>query len=422
MAVIYPQGYTYIDHIARRDFRSVLKALSPDGNEVALKIANNRGVVHRRFEREIKAMLGTAGRNTMPVLDYDDTFSWFAMPLASKTLADEAVPVSQPEDALVILQAVADSLRPLHDQGQVHRDLKPESILFLSTEDSGRWVVADFGIVRNEPGLTTDPLTVRGTLIGTRDWAAPEQFADAHSATPATDVYSAGLIMGWMLSGKRPVPGVRYSELGSLTSTILRSTDQEQHRRFDRIDEFLDHFTKHMHPTKAKLDSLFDDARYAEMYGYLLEHPNQLPTLARRMPSLAEESLLAWAADDLFGLVGMCVQVSTELGDHFSAIGRENVDRFLVWLLSVCDVLNSDHNLDDLSKVLTAQMRATEHLDQWTPRRATVEWIDRQPREVEAVAREALHATDTWDYFAEEARQRWPSRRRTELVRELADS
>lgn len=418
----YPQGYTYIDHIASRDFSNVLKALSPDGKEVALKVANDQGNVHRRFEREIKAMLGAAGKSTMPVLDYDSTFSWYVMPLASKTLADEAVPVKQPEEALVILQAVADSLRPLHDRGQVHRDLKPENLLFLSDEAPARWVVADFGIVRNAPGLTTDPLTVRGFLTGTRNWAAPEQFIDAHDATPATDVYSAGLLMGWMLSGKRPVPGVRYSELGSLTSTILRATEQEQHSRFVSMDEFLDHFTKHMYPTKAKLDRLFANARYNEIHGYLLERPDQLPPLARRMLALDEEQLLEWAADDLSGLVGTCIQVSEGLGEHFNAIGRDNVDRLLVWLLSVCDVLKSKKKLRYLGLLLTAQLRATELLDQWTPRRAAVEWLDNQTPEVEALAREALHATNTWDYFAEEARQRWSSRRRTELVRDLADS
>lgn len=120
--------------------------------------------------------------------------------------------------------------------------------------------------------------------------------------------------------------------------------------------------------------------------------------------------------------MGTCIEISESLGEHFNAIGRDNVDRYLVWLLQVCDVLNSDQNLDELSTLLTTQMRATEHLDQWTPQRATVEWIDHQSREVEAIAREALQAADTWSGFAEEARHRWSSKRRTELVRELADS
>jgi len=422
MVLNYPQGYTYIDHIASHDNVSVVKALSPSGQEIALKVADDQGGVHRRFEREIKAMLDVAGQSTMPILDHDDIYTWYTMPLASKTLNFERVPVSRPEDALTILQTVADSLRPLHARVQVHRDLKPENILFLSTEAPGRWVVADFGMVRNPPGLTTTPLTVRGYLTGTREWAAPEQFVDAHSATPATDVYSAGLLMGWMLTGKYPVPGVKYTELGSLTSTILRATEQDQHRRFVSMDDFLVHFTKHMYPTKAKLDSLFDAAQYTEIHGYLLERPDQLTPLARRILTLDEEQLLVWAADDLPGLVGTCVQISEDIGEHFNSIGRDDVDRYLVWLLSVCDVLNSDQNLDELRTVLAAQMRATERLDQWTPRRATVGWIDRQSHEVETIAREALHATDTWGYFAEEARQRWSSKRRTELVRELADS
>lgn len=367
-------------------------------------------------------MLAAAGQNTMPVLDYDDTYSWYTMPLASKTLAAELVPLARPEDALVILQAIADSLRPLHSQGQVHRDLKPANILFLSAEDLGRWVVSDFGIVRNAPGLTTDPLTVRGSLTGTRNWAAPEQFMNAHDTTPSTDVYSAGLLVGWLLTGKPPVPGVRYTALGSLTSTIMRATEPEQHRRFVTLDSFLSHFTEHMHPTKAKLELIFEDARYSEIHSYLLERPDQLPSLTRRVLMLDADQILGWATEDLFGLVATSIQIAENLGEYFNTVGRENVDGFLIWMLSVGSALKHTTHLEELGEVLSAQMSAIERLDQWSPRRATIDWIDRQPRDVEMIAKEALHSSGTWSYFAEEARERWSSKRRTQLVRDLADT
>lgn len=422
MTFIYPEGYRYVDHIANHRDTIVVKAQSQTGDVVALKIQRNVGNLSRRFEREIKAMLEAAGPNTMPILDYDDTYAWYAMPLAEKSLAEEIPPVMQPQEALSILQTIADSLRPLHENGQVHRDLKPENILFLSIKNGERWVVADFGIVRNAPGLTTAPLTARGSLTGTDGWAAPEQYHDAHAATPASDVYSAGLLMGWLLTGKPPVPGRRYSSVGSLTSTILRATESEKHRRFATIDDFLDHFTEHILPPKAKLESLFENKLYAKIHGYLLESPDRLPSLSKRILKLDESQILEWTRQDLFGLVDTSVKICEALGEYFSAVGRDTVDAFLIWVLSVCNVLKRTNNLDELRILLTAQLSTTERLDQWTPRRTTLDWIDQLPRDVEDIARETLQSTNTWTYFAEEARLRWSSKRRTELIRDLADS
>lgn len=367
MAFTYPAGYTYVDHISDHGHTVVMHARSPTGADVALKVRGNVGNAAKRFEREIRAMIKAAGPSTMPILDHDETYAWYAMPLASKTLADERTPVAQPQDALAILQTIADSLRPIHESGQVHRDLKPENILFLPNNGSGQWVVADFGIVRNAPGLTTATLTIQGTLTGTWKWAAPEQHHDAHSATPATDVYSAGLLMGWLLTGTLPAPGVRYSALGTLTSSILRATDPHQSNRFQTMDEFLEHFTGHMLPAKVRLDSLFTESRYGEIHGYLLGRPDQLPPLATRMLQLSAWQIAAWIDSDLFGLVDTVKQICEELGEHFNAIGRDRVDSFLVWLLSVCDALKRAGHLDELALVLSAQMATTAKLDQWTP-------------------------------------------------------
>jgi len=422
MAITYPEGYTYVDHIATHEHTVVVKALSPTGDEVALKAQDNVGSLPRRFQREIDAMLKAAGPSTMPVLDHDESYAWYVMPLASKTLADELTPVATPQEARSILQVIGDSLRPIHLARQVHRDLKPENILHLPDEGDGRWVVADFGIVRNVPGLTTSPLTVQGSLTGTQRWAAPEQYHDAHSATPATDVYSAGLLMGWLLTGDLPTPGVHYSALGTLTSTIMRATESDQSRRFQSMDDFLTHFNDHMRPAKTTLDTLFTDGNYGEIHGYLLSRPDQLPPLATRMIRLSERQITAWIGSDLFGLVDTVKQVCEGLGENFNAVGRDNVDGFLVWTLSVCEALKRADYMDELAAVLSTQVSTADSLDQWTPRRAALDWVDGQPPAVESIARTAIEETGTWAFFAEGARDRWPSKRHTSLVRDLADS
>lgn len=421
MVLRYPQQYRYIDHIATRDTGSVLKVQSPEGGEAALKVADSWGNVHRRFEREIRAMEYAAGPSTMPILDYDDSCDWYAMPLASHTLAQHQTPVTQACEAQTILSTIAESLRPLHQRGQVHRDLKPENILFLPEDGGGRWVVADFGIVRNVPGLTTAALTVKDSLTGTPTWAAPEQYHDAHSSTPATDVFSAGLLMGWMLTGQPPTPGKEYAGVGSLTSSILRATSNDPARRFQSLDDFYAHFHEHIAPVKSELDELFSEGQYGAIYDYLLNHPGRLSALVKRIAQLNEQETTLWIERDDFGLTETIKQICESLSDYFNDVGREAVDRFLCWILTACESLKQLGRLRELSVVLSMQLNATKELDQWTPRRAALEWIDQQPPKVEAVARRVIEESGTWDYFAIEARNRFSSRRHTSLLQDLAD-
>ena len=421
MALIYPPEYEYVDHIASHGYTNVLKALSPKGVEVALKVADNQGNVHRRFEREIRATLDAAGPSTIPVLDYDDSYSWYTMPLASHTLATVKPPVAQASDTLVVLETIAESLRPLHESGQVHRDLKPENILFLPDENNGHWVVADFGIVRNAPGLTTAPLTVIGKLTGTERWAAPEQYDDAHSSTPATDVYSAGLLMGWLVTGILPTPGMQYSRLGTVASSILRATQSDPDRRFQSLDVFYEHYSKRIAPIRATLDDLFDDKQYDAIQDYLLEHPSRLPSIAKRTLQFNTDSVDKWLESDSFGLVATIRQICEGLGENFNDVGRDNVDRFLSWISTVCQSCKNAEMLDELEELLFLQLSTIAQLDQWAPRRVALDWIDHQPREIESIARRVIQETDTWDFFAIEARDRFPSRRNTSLVQDLAD-
>src|SRR5699024_587697 len=157
------------------------------------------------FHREIHALQAAQGYHVIPLLDHDDTYSWYTMPLAEHTLFDRKIADGFIE-GMAVLKALAEALRPIHPRQQVHRDLKPQHILWLNEDGDERWVVADFCIVRNPAGETTSQFTRDGGLLGTQGWAAPEQYKTAHDVSPQTDVFSAGVILGWMLTGIPPTP------------------------------------------------------------------------------------------------------------------------------------------------------------------------------------------------------------------------
>lgn len=154
-----PEGYTLLDSIYAGENSRVFRAQDPQGYEVVLKLGREDvSNAVRRFSREIQTMTESPGYHVMPILDYDDSLSWFAMPKAKGSLADAKVPLSV-NQVIDILKVIRDALQPLHARGQVHRDLKPANILWLDDNDGARWVVSDFGIARNALGKTTAELT-----------------------------------------------------------------------------------------------------------------------------------------------------------------------------------------------------------------------------------------------------------------------
>jgi eukaryotic-like serine/threonine-protein kinase len=106
-------------------------------------------------------------------------------------------------EALEIALEVARGLAFAHEQGLVHRDVKPQNVLL---NGDGRAKVTDFGIART---LDVDGMTQTGTVLGTSNYIAPEQASgqpvDAHS-----DVYSLGAVLYELLTGDVPFPGENF--------------------------------------------------------------------------------------------------------------------------------------------------------------------------------------------------------------------
>ena len=104
-------------------------------------------------------------------------------------------------------------LHHAHEQGVIHRDVKPSNLLLKAA--GGPVKLADFGLARWREAAD-EVLTCTGGLLGTGDYLAPEQAADSRSVDRRADLYGLGCALYCLLSGGPPFPG------GSLVQKVLR--------------------------------------------------------------------------------------------------------------------------------------------------------------------------------------------------------
>ena len=104
-------------------------------------------------------------------------------------------------EAVDIAIAIASVLEVAHGVGAVHRDIKPDNILF---DADGTPKLTDMGIAKFGGAYGSTTVTATGVIVGTPAYMAPEQMMDSHSVDARADIYSLGLVLYEMLTGKRP--------------------------------------------------------------------------------------------------------------------------------------------------------------------------------------------------------------------------
>jgi eukaryotic-like serine/threonine-protein kinase len=155
-----------------------------------------------RFEREARAAAALSHPNIIDVYDVgeDDGTPFIVMELVRgqslKAIITADAPF-HPDDVAELLEQVGGALDYAHARGYVHRDIKPGNILI---DEHGRARLVDFGIAK---GLADGDLTEAGSSLGTVGYLSPEQAAGL-MATPASDVYSVGVVAFEMLTGELP--------------------------------------------------------------------------------------------------------------------------------------------------------------------------------------------------------------------------
>jgi serine/threonine protein kinase len=140
-------------------------------------------------------------------------------------------PVS-PRRAVEVWRQMLAGLAALHDAGLVHRDIKPSNVL-LDSKNRGKVKLCDFGMVK-VPGAQGSR---SGIWVGTLEYISPEQRKSATEVDARSDVYSAGVVMYRMLSGRLPKPGrapMRAGRFGVSEELVKLIEDCLQKRRRDR--------------------------------------------------------------------------------------------------------------------------------------------------------------------------------------------
>src|SRR6266849_3370532 len=104
-----------------------------------------------------------------------------------------------PERAIELVVQILNAARFAHQRGVIHRDIKPHNVI---VDDEGRVKVTDFGIAR----AGASDMTQTGSIMGTAQYLSPEQ-AQGHAVTPQSDLYSIGICLYEMLTGRIPFDG-----------------------------------------------------------------------------------------------------------------------------------------------------------------------------------------------------------------------
>ncbi|MDX6728593.1 MAG: eukaryotic-like serine/threonine-protein kinase [Baekduia sp.] len=230
------------------------------GRRVALKLLASRFAAdpdfRERFRREASAAAAMQHPNIVAIYDrgeWDGT-SYIAMELVDgrtlKQLILQRGPLA-PGPATDLMLEILKALRYAHKRGIVHRDIKPQNVLL---DHEGAVKVADFGIAR----VAASEMTETGAIVGTVQYISPEQ-AQGHPVSPRSDLYSAGVVLYELLTGRVPFDGeapvaialkqiseapVPPSQLRpglppALEAVVMRALEKDPARRFADADEFM---------------------------------------------------------------------------------------------------------------------------------------------------------------------------------------
>jgi eukaryotic-like serine/threonine-protein kinase len=274
--------YPIESKVAEGGMGAVYKGVHPTLNRpVILKRLTLKNSEHltERFRREARIMMNFMNENIVNFYDHFKAGDSYYIVLEYIDGSDLNNLLGKErylncDLALYIFRESCKALRYAHKHQVIHRDIKPANIMFNT---SGEVKLVDFGVAHEgsdeEAGLTTDGMTV-----GTPSYMAPEQFQDSKNVDARADIYSMGVMLYQMVTGKKPFPG-GYSpeliaaiqknkylpprklnpEINGITARIIRKCMRgKADKRYSSVDEIIYLLDRYFRKTdeKAIVDEL----------------------------------------------------------------------------------------------------------------------------------------------------------------------
>ena len=230
------------------------------GRQVAVKILHRRFAQDpefvERFRREASNAAGLQHQHIVSVYDrgeWDGTY-YIAMEYLQGRSLKQIIQDHGPLDPALASDLASQILRAerfAHRRGVVHRDIKPHNVI---VDDDGLATVTDFGIAR----AGASDMTQTGSIMGTAQYLSPEQ-AQGHPVGPESDLYSTGVVLYEMATGRLPFDGesavaIAMKQVGeppppprsvnpamppALEAVILKALEKDPARRFASADDFI---------------------------------------------------------------------------------------------------------------------------------------------------------------------------------------
>jgi len=198
-----------------------------------------------RFTREAQSLAKLSHPRIVSIYDFghtEDGLYYFIMEFIDGTDLRHVIQSGalSATEALAIIPQVCDALQFAHEEGIVHRDVKPENILL---DKKGRVKIADFGLAKllDKPA-TVYTLTQAGQRMGTPHYMAPEQIEHPGQVDHRADIYSLGVVFYEMLTGELPLgmfapPSQKVQVDVRLDKVVLHSLEKEPERRYQHASE-----------------------------------------------------------------------------------------------------------------------------------------------------------------------------------------
>ena len=265
--MVFAERYKLVDFLGQGGMSLVYRAVDiRTGHNVAIKILKseyNQDVEFlERFQREAHAAGRMSHHNIVNLLDVgtEGEFRYLVLEyISGNTLKDiiKEKGALNPNTAVQITIRILSALQHAHDNGIIHRDIKPQNVL---VNTNGHIKVADFGIARI---TNTKTISKKDMVLGSVHYSSPEQ-ARGSVVEETSDIYSTGIVLYEMLTGRVPFvgdnpvtiamqqvnaapPPVR--ELNSsihpaIASVVMKSLEKSPQRRFKTAREMADALLK----------------------------------------------------------------------------------------------------------------------------------------------------------------------------------